>query len=69
MLTQLGRAVICCTSWFRTSWSGLLRPLVEALGQAGGALAPGILMAMAKAVAVALVVLCSPHVFLIRLGP
>ena len=44
---------------------GPLLVLVEALGQAGGALAPGILMALAKAVAVVLVVAFTAR-FLIR---
>ena len=63
-LTQLGRAAIAILL-VQDVAVGPLLVLVEALGQAGGALAPGILMAMAKAVAVVLVVAFTAR-FLIR---
>ena len=63
-LTQLGRVAIAILL-VQDVAVGPLLVLVEALGQAGGALAPGILMAMAKAVAVVLVVAFTAR-FLIR---
>ena len=63
-LTQLGRVTIAILL-VQDVAVGPLLVLVEALGQAGGALAPGILMAMAKAVAVVLVVAFTAR-FLIR---
>ena len=63
-LTQLGRVAIAILL-VQDVAVGPLLVLVEALGQAGGALAPGILMALAKAVAVVLVVAFTAR-FLIR---